>query len=238
MCDHTSTTPEDPSPAAEVADNDLAVGRIVDTISHSKYWASSAIFVVEDDPQNGADHVDGHRSGFLLLSPYAKKGVVNSTYYTQLNVVRTIESILGMAPMNQEDRAAVPMTDAFTETPDFRPYTFAPNEIPLNLGLDPTQAGYDPGAGAPRASSAATTPLLAPPPSAALPIIRAWQQWGAKQHFGGRDPKPDYANPRQLNRYDFYSATGWTRPYPGDTAILLPDQVPGANLSSKYLGDD
>jgi hypothetical protein len=133
--DHTSgVTPVIPTPAAQNADNDLAVGRLVDTISHSKFWSSSAIFIVEDDPQAGVDHVDGHRSLLELISPYAKQGVVNSTYYTQINVVKTIEQILGIAPMNQEDRAAEPIVDAFTNRPDLTPYDALPNQIPADPG--------------------------------------------------------------------------------------------------------
>lgn len=238
--DHTSgNTGADPEPIAEVADNDLAVGKIVDTISHSKIWKDSAIFVVEDDPQNGVDHVDGHRSTLQVISPYAARGVVNSTYYTQLNVVRTIEAILGIAPMNQEDRAAVPMTDAFTSKPDLTPFTYLPNEVPLNAGVDPTQAGYQPGAGAAVAPSAALPAAVAHDavPAAEAPVAAAWARWAAGQHFGGATPIVDYANPRQLNRYDFYTSTGWTRPYPGDHSILTPAEVPGATMPADYLGD-
>ncbi len=110
-----------PYPVAEVADNDLALGRIVDTISHSQFWKSTAIFVLEDDPQNGVDHVDGHRSVLWVISPYARHGAINDTYYTQINVVKTIEMILGARPMNQEDEAALPMYNAFTAKPDFTP---------------------------------------------------------------------------------------------------------------------
>ena len=134
--DHTAGVGTgDPDPVAEVADNDLAVGRMIDTISHSTFWSSSVVFVVEDDTQNGVDHVDGHRGPLLVASPYAKRGALDSSYYTQLNVVRTIEQILGIAPMNQEDRAAWPMFDAFTNTANDTPYTNAPNQIPLTLGL-------------------------------------------------------------------------------------------------------
>ncbi|WP_308429119.1 alkaline phosphatase family protein, partial [Streptomyces brasiliensis] len=89
--------------AAQVADNDLAVGRMVDEISHSKYWKDSAIFIVEDDSQAGQDHVDGHRAPVQIISPYANHGVVDSHYYSQVTVVRTIEQILGIHPMNQMD---------------------------------------------------------------------------------------------------------------------------------------
>lgn len=96
----TGTDPDFPTPKAMVADNDLALGRIVDAISNGKDWASSAIFVVEDDAQGGVDHVDGHRSPALAISPYAKHAAVDDSYYTQIDMVRTIEQILGLPPMN------------------------------------------------------------------------------------------------------------------------------------------
>jgi YVTN family beta-propeller protein len=231
--DHTATSAEDPSPAAEVADNDLAVGRIVDEISHSSIWPQSAIFISEDDSQAGVDHVDGHRAPFYLISPYAKRGVVNDTYYTQLNVVRTIEAILGMAPMNQEDRAAVPMNDAFTNTPDLTPYTALPSNIPLNLGVDPSQAGYS----SPMVFSPAVARHARAVPAAEQAVVRAWYVWGTRQHFGGRAPIADFANNALLNRFDWYSATGWTKPYPGDPRIYYPSEVPGALTPRGYIGD-
>jgi hypothetical protein len=126
--DHTAgTDPDFPTPRALVADNDLARGRIVDMISHSKDWASSAIFVIEDDAQDGVDHVNGHRTTGFVFSPYVKHGVVDSTYYTQIDMTRTIEQILGLPPMNQMDLAASPMWNAFTDTPDLTPYTAVAN---------------------------------------------------------------------------------------------------------------
>src|SRR5689334_14899891 len=104
---------------AQVADGDLAVGRIVDEISHSAYWKDSAIFVVEDDSQNGADHVDGHRAPIQVISPYAAHGKVVSTYYSQISMIRTIEQILGAQPLNQKVAAASPMFDAFQSKPDY-----------------------------------------------------------------------------------------------------------------------
>ena len=123
------------NPAAQVADNDLAVGKIVDTISHSKYWKDSAIFVVEDDSQAGLDHVDGHRAPIQIISPYAQHGVVDNTYYSQITMIRTIEQILGTQPMNQEDSAATPMTTAFTNKPNYTPFNAVPNRTSLTLGL-------------------------------------------------------------------------------------------------------
>ncbi len=98
----------------------------MDAISHSKFWRSSAIFVDEDDTQNGVDHVDGHRGPVLVISPYANRNVTDETYYTQLNMVKTIEQILGIQPMNQEDRAAEPMSGAFINTRDPTPTTRCP----------------------------------------------------------------------------------------------------------------
>src|SRR5262245_49199933 len=131
--DHTNgTSPGFPTPRAMVADNDLAVGKIVDAVSHSRFWATTAIFVTEDDAQNGVDHVDGHRSEALIVSPYTRTGTVDSTLYSTINMVRTIEQILGLPPMNQFDQAAHPMTPAFTNHPDVKPYEVLPNQIPLD----------------------------------------------------------------------------------------------------------
>ena len=139
--DHTEgTSPGFPTPRAAVADNDLALGRIVDAISHSRYWKESAIFVTEDDSQDGLDHVDGHRTVGFAISPYVKHGVVNSDFFSIINMYRTIEQILGLSPMNQFDLAAEPMFSVFTSKPDFTPYTARPNQIPLNE-MNPPVAG-------------------------------------------------------------------------------------------------
>jgi YVTN family beta-propeller protein len=221
--DHTSgITPGQPYPTAMVADNDLATGRIISDISHSRFWKDSAIFVLEDDPQNGVDHVDGHRSTLMIASPYAKRGVVNSHYYSQINVVRTIEQILGIPPMNQEDRAAVPMYDAFTNRPDLTPYTVQPNQIPLTLGVSP--------------SWAADTARIRAVPSRIRSIYAQWIAWSKAQHFVGPEAGADRANPAQLNRLDWYAATKWRRPYPGDSRILAPNQVPGRARPAAEIG--
>ena len=131
--DHTvGTRPDYPTPRAAVADNDLALGRIVDAVSHSTFWPETAIFVVQDDPQAGLDHVDGRRTVALCISPYTKRGEVISTNYNQSSMLRTMELILGLPPMNQLDMAATPMDACFTETPDYTPYTHLPNSIPLD----------------------------------------------------------------------------------------------------------
>jgi YVTN family beta-propeller protein len=131
--DHTSgTAPGFPTPRAQVADNDLALGRIVEAISRSQYWKESAIFVTEDDSQDGLDHVDGHRSVGLAISPYTRHAAVDSNFYTIANMFRTIEQILGLPPSNQYAQAAQPMFTTFTDKPDLTPYTARPNIIPLN----------------------------------------------------------------------------------------------------------
>lgn len=131
--DHTSgTSPGRPTPQAAVADNDLALGRLVEAVSHSKFWKETCIFVTEDDPQAGLDHVDGHRTVGMVISPYTKRKQVVSTYYSQISMVRTMENILGIPPMNQFDMAAEPMMDCFTGNPDFSPYKALPNNIPLD----------------------------------------------------------------------------------------------------------
>src|SRR3984957_5263797 len=145
--DHTGGPP--PAQVMQ-ADNDLAVGRFVDAISHSPIWSSSAIFIEEDDAQTGVDHVDGHRSPGYIISPYVKQKVnpdgtgdgvtEDSTFYTQVNMTRTIEQILGLAPMNQNDLVASPMREIFIDNPpaaNFLPWTHVANGIPLNQGVPP-----------------------------------------------------------------------------------------------------
>jgi len=131
--DHTSgTRPTVPTPRAMVADNDLALGRIVEAVSRSRFWPQTVIFVTEDDPQAGLDHVDGHRTVGLVISPYTRRGAVIHTNYNQTGMLRTIELILGLPHMNQIDLGAEPMSDCFQDKPDLRPYTALPNTIPLD----------------------------------------------------------------------------------------------------------
>ena len=104
-----------------MADNDLALGRIVEAVTHSPFWRETVILVIEDDPQSGLDHVNGHRTTAYVASPYARRGAVVSTQYNTTSLLRTLEQILGLPPMNQFDASAVPMWDAFTDTPDFAP---------------------------------------------------------------------------------------------------------------------
>ena len=122
--DHTSgVTAGKLSPLAQAADNDQAVGMIVEGISKSQFWGSTAIFVLEDDAQNGPDHVDSHRSPAFVISPYVKRHAVDSNMYNTTSMLRTIELILGLRPMTQFDAAAPPMTAAFQTTPDLTPYS-------------------------------------------------------------------------------------------------------------------
>ena len=131
--DHTTGTREGfPTPEAMVADNDLALGQIVEAVSHSRFWPETAIFVVEDDPQAGLDHVDSHRTVAFCISPYIRRGVVDSNHYNQTGMLRTIEMIFSLAPMNQLTMAANPMVACFQESPDLTPYKARPNEIPLD----------------------------------------------------------------------------------------------------------
>lgn len=131
--DHTAgTKPDMPTPRAAVADNDLALGRIVEAISHGRFWKETCIFVVEDDPQAGFDHVDGHRTVALAISPYTRRGATDSTNYTQLSMLRTIELALGLAPMNQLDASANAMHGAFTDMLDETPYVAVPANVPLD----------------------------------------------------------------------------------------------------------
>ena len=214
------------TPRSNVAGGDLAVGRIVDTISHSRYWKDSAIFVVEDDSQNGPDHVDGHRAPIQVISPWAVHGKTVSTYYSQINMVRTIEQILGAEPLNQKVAAATPMFDAFRSKPDLTPYTARANRVSLteNIAVPPT-CGLDtpvgPHAAAPQARRV---------PRTYVSYAQAWDKWSTRQHLTGRWAQADHANPEQFNRWTWYQTHHWDLPYPGDTKIYLPDEVPGAAL--------
>jgi YVTN family beta-propeller protein len=195
--DHTSgVAPGLPIPRAQVADNDLALGRVVEAISSSPYWMESAIFVVEDDAANGVDHVDGHRSPAFVISPYARRRFVDHSYYTQIDVVRTIEQILGLPPMNQNDLGASLMRTAFTDTADLEPYKALPNEIPLD---EMNQV------------------------HAANRFRRAWELATAKM-FSVWPPVPD-TDENLLNRAIWYVNFNFARPYPGDDRMLLPSEV-------------
>ena len=206
MDDHTGGPP---TPDAEQADNDLAVGRIVDYITHSSVWSSSAIFIEEDDAQNGVDHVDGHRSPGYIVSPYiVQGGKTDHTYYTQVNMTRTIEQILGLAPMNQFDLVASTMKTAFVKgTPpaaNFKPWTHVANQVPLNDGV----------------SASIAHPTESP---AVASLRKAWLQKKA-EIFAGKLHKPDSEDPDTVNHLNWYMSTGFTRPYPGESKVRPPSE--------------
>ena len=198
--DHTAgVNPFYPEPNAEVLDNDVAVGQLVDLVSHSKYWDSTAIFIVEDDTQNGLDHVDGHRGPLYIASPYAKNGYVDHTYYTQVDVLRTVEQILGLPPMNQMDLAANPMREAFTNTPDLSPYSAIPAS----------------------AVSPSLTDSLAHLTGTAALLESKWEQ--AAKHFDLS--APDAVDANVHNHVDWYAAHGFAKPYPGESRVLTPAEL-------------
>jgi YVTN family beta-propeller protein len=227
--DHTGGPP---NAAAMQADNDLALGRFVDAISHSAVWKDSVIFVEEDDAQTGVDHVDGHRSPGYVISPWVAQKVNSdgtgagvteeSTFYTQVNMTRTIEQILGITPMNQNDLVASPMRTLFIDHPpldNFLPWASVPNGVPLCYGVK----GY--------AAPASVTPGFntCPPASAAVwkdspaakALRAAWQQKKA-QIFAGKYQKPDSEDVDTVRHYDWYDATGYMIPFPGEKTVLPP----------------
>ena len=131
--DHTGgTRPGLPTPRAMVADNDLALGRIIEAMTKSKFWKNTVIFVTEDDSQDGWDHVSAYRTVGMVISPYSKTGAVIHTNYNQPSIVRTIEQILGLPPMNIMDATAMPMFDCFVNEANLSPYKALKNQIPLN----------------------------------------------------------------------------------------------------------
>ena len=141
--DHTQGTRAGaPTPRAHVAENDLALGRLVEAVSNSeRYWKDTAIFVIEDDAQNGPDHVDAHRSIAFVVSAYTKRRAVDSTMYTTSGMLRTMELILGLPPMSQYDAAATPMFNAFTDRADLTPFRHRPARIDLAEKNPPTAPG-------------------------------------------------------------------------------------------------
>jgi YVTN family beta-propeller protein len=146
--DHTSGTKfGSPTPAAQVADNDLAFGQIVEAVSHSRFWTNTCIFAVEDDPQSGWDHVSGYRTTAYVVSAYTKRGAVVSTQYNQTSLLRTMELMLGLPPMNQMDATATPMFDCFIPPgagPDFTPFDAVTNNVPLDEMNPPPKFISDP----------------------------------------------------------------------------------------------
>jgi len=167
-----------------IADNDLALGEIVDAISHSSYWRRSAIFVTEDDSQDGVDHVDGHRTVGLVVSPFVKRGRVDSIHYNQTSMIRTMEELLGMPPMNKFDAAALPMRSIFTNEPNFRPYTTMLNQVPLDTL------------------------------TASIDHLDKNEQMAARESMAMDFTHPDAAPEDKLNRILWHLAKGWSTAYP------------------------
>jgi YVTN family beta-propeller protein len=184
--DHTSGTAKDsPTPAAQVADNDLAFGQIVEAISHSRFWAKTCIFAIEDDPQAGWDHVSGYRTTAYVVSPYTRRKAVVSVNYNQTSLLRTMELMLGLPPMNQMDATATPMSACFTDTPDFAPFKAVPNQVPLDE-MNPD------------------------PKAISDPLLRANAIASAKLPLGA----PDQCSEDLLNRIVWHAQMGSQAPYP------------------------
>ena len=193
-CDHTfGTSPGLSTPKAMVADNDLALGRVVEALSKSRFWPKMAILVVEDDAQNGVDHVDGHRTVALAVSPYIRRGHVDSTFYSNQSMLKTIELMLGLPTMSLFDLIAHDMRASFTDTADLTPYAH----------VRPKQDLYE----------------LNPPASA----LRGEARRAALASARMRWDVPDAAPSDELNRILWHAVRGWTTPYPGvRRAVFAP----------------
>jgi len=184
--DHTSGTRAGaPTPAAHVADNDLAFGQILEALSHSRFWKETCLLAIEDDPQDGWDHVSGFRTTAYVASPYTKRGKVVSTQYNQTSLLRTIELILGLPPMNQMDATAAPMFDCFVDAPDLTPFVAVTNNIPLDR-MNPA------------------------PKKIADPLLRKDAFVSARLPL----KKPDQCSEDQLNRILWRAMKGSQTPYP------------------------
>jgi DNA-binding beta-propeller fold protein YncE len=190
---HTvGTSPGWCTPRACVADNDLALGKVVEGLSHSRFWPTMAIFVVEDDAQNGVDHIDGHRTVALTISPYARRGTVDSTFYSQPSMVKTIELMLGLPAMSLFDLVATDMRASFIgagEPPDLTPYTAL--EPQVSLFETNQRVGEMRGPFAPERRRAALA--------------------SSRMRFD----IPDAAPSDLLNRILWHEARGWGSKYPG-----------------------
>ena len=184
--DHTSGTSANcPTPASCMADNDLALGRIVEAFSHSKFWPEMAIFAIEDDPQAGWDHVSGYRTTAYVASPFVKRGATISTHYNTTSILRTIEQILGLSPMNLFDASATPMFDCFTDEANLMPYDAVEVSVPLDQ-MNPT------------------------PQSIRQPLLRSLAEVSATLNFSEVDRCPEDT----LNRILWHAQKGADSPYP------------------------
>jgi hypothetical protein len=182
---HTAgTTPGGSTPKAMVADNDFALGQIVDALSHSKFWPKMAIFVVEDDAQNGVDHVDGHRTTAFVVSPYVRRNHLDSTFYSHQSMLKTIELILGLPTMSIFDLIAIDMRNSFQDEADLSPFTAIRPKQDLHEVNPPAKA------------------LAAPARAAARDSER--MNWSI----------PDAAPTERLNRILWGAIKGWSTAYP------------------------
>jgi YVTN family beta-propeller protein len=192
--DHTfGTTPGATTPKSMVADNDLALGQIVEGLTKSKFWPKMAIFVTEDDAQNGVDHVDGHRTVSLIVSPYTRRNSIDSTFYSHQSMLKTIELMLGLPSLTLFDLIAQDMRTSFTSKPDLTRYAH----------LVPKQSLTE----------------LNPPASA----LRGAEKRGALDSAKMRWDVPDAVPTDKLNRILWHSIKGWKMPYPGvKSAVFTP----------------
>ncbi|MGA9672996.1 MAG: alkaline phosphatase family protein, partial [Terracidiphilus sp.] len=189
------------TPALQISDNDYAIGRVADIISHSQYWKDTAIFILEDDAQNGSDHVDSHRSFAYVISPYSKRGITISTNYNTVNVLRTIEDVLGINHLNFRDADAAPMSDVFTFKPDFTPYTAV---IPGDLCVAPVDPNLVP-------ACQSTTAQITP----AVPQLHNAAWWAAKtKGFDFSDA--DKVDANAFNNILWQGTMGDNLPYPSE----------------------
>ncbi len=183
--DHTEGVNQTyPAPRSMIADNDLALGRIVEAVSHSPQWKNTCIFVIEDDAQSGPDHVDGHRTAYQVFSPYVRRHAVDSHLYTTVNMLKSIEVMLGLDPMNRFDMLARPIDTCFTDKPDLTPFTAVPNLVALGE--------------------------RSPKRTAMTPNMRHWADVSDHLNWSFLDaPDPD-----KLNRVIWASLHGDDTPYP------------------------
>ena len=207
------------NPLAQMASNDYAVGRLVEAVSNSPYWSSTAIFVVEDDAQNGPDHVDAHRSTIFIASPYTNSGAVVHTMYNSTNVLRTIEDILGVGHLGLNDANARPMSDVFIQQPNLQPYLAPIPGILCQPPVDPTLV--------PECKNPGTRPITA--------AVKALHDgaWWAQATKGFNFKHPDMINSDLFNRVLWKGIMGDDKPYPGAGI----QQVNGSMKSATTVAD-
>ena len=184
-CDHTmGRDPQFPQPQCMVADNDLALGRVVEAVSKSPQWKNTCIFVIEDDTQYGVDHVDGHRTVFFALSPYTRRRFVDHELCNTVSLIRSIELMLDIKPMNRFDALTPPLLDCFSNTRDITPYKIVPNRIALDI--------------------------MNPPLQDQTGLERYWTQKSLALNW----EEADEADPKTLSQVIWHTICGTERPFP------------------------